>query len=93
MLCQTFDVFQNETGVVSDTLRPPMFEKARPFLGGRWDKEPDFVGPQTKPPQSDDGKKESDNESENEVQMFSFFQRFLTSFGANQSIQRLTFLI
>ena len=41
-----------------------MFEKARPFLGGRWDKQPDFVGPETKPPESEN---ETNEESGSEV--------------------------
>jgi len=46
-----------------------MFEKARSFIGGRWDKQPDFVGPQTKPLESEGGKNKTDKEDESEVRM------------------------
>ena len=60
---------QNETGIVSDTVRPPLFEKARPFIGGRWDKQPDFVGPLSRP-QEENKETETGSPSNEEVRFY-----------------------
>ena len=58
-------LWQAATGIISDTVRPPMFEKSRPFIGGRWDKQPAFVGPLDKRPE--EAKSDDENPPAEEV--------------------------